>query len=219
MKKQFKFLAILCIALLMLVGCNTAKEQDTPEDTSTTEGTNAANDNTNKEEQPTESDDVTENDTNTITYTTNGEQKQEETTTANSTEQQYSIETLPTFTLTAEEPGKDVLYFTENDSVFMRIETMSVNDQTFENLITNTEEMMNAVDETVDPIKFDIQSYLSNQSEIANYEAYKVDLVEEVVSAVVFEKDNQLVRLTIFDNTTVDLTEAMVKMGLTITKN
>ncbi|SOC35155.1 hypothetical protein [Ureibacillus acetophenoni] len=219
MTKQIKFLAILCIALLMLVGCNTAKDQDTTDETSTTEGNNASNDNTEKDEQPTESDDVTEKESKTITYTTNGEQKQEETTAVNSDEQQYSIEILPSFTLTAEEPGKDMLYLTENGSISMRIETMSVNDQTYENLIANTEEMMNAVDETVHPTNFDIQSYIANHSDITNYAAYKVDLVDEIVTAVVFEKANQLVRLTIFDDPNVDLTEAMIKMGLTISKS
>ncbi len=61
--------------------------------------------------------------------------------------------------------------------------------------------------------------YVNNYSNINNYTAYKVDLNDQIVISVVFEKDNQLVRLTIFDDPSVDLTEAMIKMGLTISKS
>ncbi len=106
---------------------------------------------------PLKSSDV-ENETNSITYTTNNVQKTEETTTVNSNEQQYSIQILPNFTLTAEEPGKDMLYLTEDDSISMRIEYMSVNDTSFENLVKNTEEMMSVVNENVQYTDFEIQS-------------------------------------------------------------
>ncbi|WP_052123931.1 hypothetical protein [Ureibacillus manganicus] len=216
MKKQFKFLSTLCIALLMLVGCGTAKEQDTTEVPTNSEGTNAGTDNTTVEEKPNESSESSENDSKSITYTTNNVEKTEETTTATSNEQHYTIQILPSFTLTAEEPGKDMLYLTENDSISMRIENMSVNDLTFEDLQKNTEEMMSFVAENVDYTEFDIQSYV-NES-IVKYAAYKVDLTDQTVTAVIFEKENQLVRLTIFDNPAKDLTDAMIKMGLTITK-
>ncbi|PAK74401.1 hypothetical protein, partial [Micrococcus luteus] len=38
--------------------------------------------------------------------------------------QNYSMYVLPSYELTAEEPNKDVLYLTDNDQVFMRIELL-----------------------------------------------------------------------------------------------
>jgi len=217
MKKQFHFLAIICIALLVLTACNTAKEQNSTAP-STTEGTNAGNDNVEIEEQPTNASDETNSDSKNITYTSNNEQKTEETITVNSEEQHYSMKVLPSFSLTSEEPGKDMLYLTNNDSISMRIETISVNDTTFQELLKNTQEMMNAVDENVKYTDFDIQSYVTNNANIVNAAAYKVDLVDQAVISVIYEKEGQFIRLTIFDNPTADLTDAMIQMGLTITK-
>lgn len=210
MTKRFSLIAILCISLLALAACNTANPQETTTPT-TTEETNTGN-NTGKEDQ------VTENE-NSITYTSNNTQKTEETTTIISDEQHYSIQVIQGFTLTAEEPGKDVLYLNEDDSISMRIEYMSSNDTTFQDLVKSTEEMMSVVNENVQYTDFDIQSNVKNHSNISNFAAYKVDLTDQAVISVVFEKENQLVRLTIFDKPTVDLTDAFVQMGLSISSN
>ncbi len=223
MKKQFKMYVILCIALIALVACNTAEQSTTTP--TPTEGTNASNGNIEKDENQTSSDphdddeQVNENETNRITYTSNGEQKTEETTSVTSNEQQYSIQVLPNFTLTAEEPGKDLLYLTENDSVSMRIEYLTTNETSFEDLQRNTEDLMNAVDENTDYMEFDIQSYVDNVPNISNFAAYKVDLIDQVVMSIVYEKDQQLVRLTIYDDPVADYSDALIKMGLTITHN
>jgi len=209
MTKRISFIAILCSAMFALAACNTADQQETT--TPTTVETNEGS-NTGKEEQVTEKD-------NTITYTSNNTEKTEETTTLTSDEQQYAIQAIKGFSLTAEEPGKDLLYLNEDESISMRIEYMSSNDTTFQDLVKNTEDMMSVINENVQYTEFDIQSQVKNHSNISNVAAYKVDLADRVVISVVFEKENQLVRLTIFDKPSVDLADAMIQMGLTITSN
>lgn len=220
MKKQFKMFVILCIALIALVACNTA-EQSTTSPTPA-EGTNTSNDTIKNDDGQTGSntdddDQVNENVTNSITYTSNGEQKTEETTPVTSSEQQYTIEVIPNFTHTAEEPGKDLLYLTENSSISMRIEHFTRNETTFKDLQSNTVDLMSAVGENVDYTAFDIQSYVKDVPSISNFAAYKVELQDQVVISIVYEKDEQLVRLTIYDDPVADYSDALIKMGLTIT--
>ncbi len=218
MRKHIYLLTSIILALF-LTACNTSDDQPNTEHTkdhvTADSGSNENQDlpeNGNVTEEPVEpSDNKT-----TITYTTNGEERTEETTTVKSNSQGYSIQSLPNFTLTAEEPGKDMLYLTADDSITMRIEYKSTNDSTFDDLVKNTEELMNTISPHVGYEQFDIKEFI--QDDIANYTAYKVDLADQVVIAVVFEKEDSLVRLTIFDEKLMDLSDAMIKMGLTIKK-
>lgn len=225
MKTNMKLFSTAFLALLLLTACNTAEEpkqasEPTNEEVNTDEKieTNEQqvtepqiNEPQETEEQPSSTKEEEPANTNSITYTTNGDEVTEETTTIDS--ENYSIQTIPGFILTPEEPGKDMLYLEENDEVSMRIETMSTNTTTYDKIIANTEETMAAIGEYE---SFPVDSYVESHSDISKASAYMVTFETEKVIMVVFEKGNMISRLTIYDNTTVDLTDAMIKMGLTI---
>nr|WP_106783892.1 hypothetical protein [Lysinibacillus timonensis] len=223
MKKPVKLFTSLFLSLFLLVACNTAEQStgDVPNENGQTanNGSNieqpngSVNDNETEPEQTDTTDEVS-----SITYTSNGEQETQETSLKTSKEQNFSIQVLPSFSLTAEEPGKDMLYLTDNDAITMRIEYKSKDDTDFQNLVKETEELMSAVNVHVGYEEIDIQSFIDEELNITNFKAFQVVFNDQVVTGIVFEKDDELVRLTIFDNKLVDLTEAMIKMGLTITK-
>lgn len=219
MSKTFKFIITLFLSIIVLAACNTAEEATTETDSETgtahTEG-KEVNDSVETDEPTTqdaqqEESTAAEENSHSITFTSNGTSKTEELTSISS--EQYTLQVIPGFSFTQEEPGKDVLYYDENDSVYMRIEAMTKNDTTLDDLAANTEEVMNAVSKDYE--QYDITSFVENQN-LTNSKAYIAKVDTEEVIAVVFEKDDKIVRLTIFDNEETDLSEAMIKMGLTI---
>jgi len=138
-KKLFSILAFLLTAVLV-VGCNTSEKTE-DSDAQQNEPSNTAADQkpsgeeTAGEAQEEESTDTpASNETNTedaskqpqhdVTYKQNGVDKTEKATESKSVDQSYKLQQLPGFTLTQEEPGKDMLVSNDDDEVFMRIETI-----------------------------------------------------------------------------------------------
>lgn len=222
MKKNIRFLITIFLSIMVLAACNTAEQPSSePNDDSVT--SNGDNDNVNSEEQPNEDEQVKDDeqqegsttDTNeestSITFTSNDKEYTEDITPISG--ETYTLQAIPGFALTAEEPGKDILYYEKDDSVSMRIEAISDNDS-FDEKVANTEETMAAINEQYE--KFDLTPYISKTNNIENSAAYIANFENEEVIAVVFEKGDKIVRLTIYDNEEYDFSDAMIKMGLTI---
>lgn len=218
MKKNMQFLATVVLSISLLVACNTAEDQPTNEPTSdqttadVNENTNTETNNeldTNEQQEPI--DDA--NTANSLTYTSNGSEVTEETTEVTSDQQSFKMQVIPGFTLTPEEPGKDLLYSEENDRISMRIEKVNKDQSTFEDLVGNTKETMSAIGEYEN---FALDEYLNDNKVLINSTAFITNIEAEKVIMVVFETEESLVRLTIYDEETEDLKEAMIKMGLTV---
>ncbi|RUL51846.1 hypothetical protein [Lysinibacillus antri] len=214
MKMNFRLLLTFVLALLVLTACNTADPQTEPASDTITADDSKIKDSVETDNPPITNEEEPTNDGNgqSITYTSNDKEHTEKTTSIDS--ELYTIQAIPGFSLTAEEPGRDVLFLEKDDAIFMRIEPMSVNDTTFENIVTNTEETMKAISEQYEA--FDLTPYVK-AGQYKNSTAYMANLGEEEVIMVVLEKDEFIYRLSIYDKTSHDLSDAMMKMGLTIT--
>ncbi|MFC7685605.1 hypothetical protein [Ureibacillus sp. GCM10028918] len=229
MSKSLTFIITLFLSITLLAACSTAEEStetDSETGTAHTEGkevnesvdTDEPSTDEGQNEEPSTEDGQKEepstdetNSSSSITFSSKGESKTEELTAVSS--EQYSIQVIPGFSLTPEEPGKEVLSYDEDDSNNMRIEALTINDTSFEDLVVNTEETMTAISKDYE--EYDISAFIENY-DLSNATAYIANLGSEEVIAVVFEKADKIVRLTIFDHENVDLSEAMIKMGLTI---
>jgi len=222
MLKSFRFILTVILSLAVLAACNTAEDsttESTKETVTASTETQESNHSVETEEpattevkqEETAAEEPASNDATSITYSSNGESKTEELTTVSN--DQYAIRVIPGFTLTAEEPGKDVLAYDEDDTVSMRIEAMSKQDSTYEDLLASTEQTIAAISDDYE--EYDISSFIKNNN-VTNSKAYLAKFGSEEVIAVAFEKGDKLVRLTVFDQEQVDLSEAMIKMGLTI---
>lgn len=129
-----------------------------------------------------------------------------------SPEQAYEITVLPAYELTSEEPGKDSLFLTSDSSVFMRVETFSPDDLDFayaEDIMKQTVQASNGEAEMTEGAALDGEGYI-------NSSVYEIPSEEGKVTGVVYEKDDMIVRLTIFDKTAIDATPDFIKMGQTI---
>ena len=147
-------------------------------------------------------------------YVQNGVDKKETATESDSVDQGYKFQQLPEFTLSQEEPGKDMLVSNADDEVFMRIEATNASETSYDAVKTSMQDYMNAVGGTV-PLSAE---ELSAFKDIKNIEGYVVDFDTEKVVGVVFEKDGLITKLTIHDNDKQDLTAAMLAMAATISK-
>ncbi|MFK5708530.1 hypothetical protein [Lysinibacillus boronitolerans] len=225
-KKLVSILALLLTAVLV-VGCNTS-DKTGDSDAQQNEPSNTASDqkpsgNTAGESNEEEEDTPAANDTNTedakqpqqdVKYVQKGVDKTEKATESASVDQSYKLQQLPGFTLTQEEPGKDMLVSNDDDEVFMRIETIEASQSSFEEVKTTMQDYMNAVGETVALTAEELAAF----KDVQNIEGYVVDFDTEKVIGVVFEKDGLITKLTIHDNDEQDLTDAMLKMAATISK-
>ena len=224
MKKNTLSMLALLLTGILVVGCNTT---DKTEDTDTNQN---APSNSASQETPTDSelvddtqDSSEQTDSSTsssstskqeITYEQNGVDKKETATESQSVDQNYKLHQLSGFTLTQEEPGKDIYVSNDDDEVFMRVETISTKDNSYDNVKSSLVEYMNAVGSTT-PLP---EEMLKVFKEAKNAEGYVVDFDSDKVVGVVIEKDELIVKLTIHDNDTQDLTAAMLAMAATITQ-
>jgi len=215
MKKYWLLLASISLTASILAACNTNNQTngDGDEPTPNVAETEPQDETTNEEKEVVQEDRGPEN---SLSYTVNEEEKEEMATLTNSDEQNYSIYKLDGFELTGEEPNKDSLYLEENDAVFMRIETLSKDDASMEVIRKNMTETMAAVGIGKEPKIIEEDSKLPQGNGIS--EQYGMEVTSDLgtVTGIVFERDNLIVRLTIFDRNSENLTDAFLKMGETI---
>ncbi|MCG7342690.1 hypothetical protein MHZ92_01020 [Sporosarcina sp. ACRSL] len=158
----------------------------------------------------------TESDSGTASEVTESEDAMAEAVVTESDAQQFSIEVLPGYTLTSEEPGRDSLYADENPNAFMRIETQTAEEGTYDYLVDNMQEVLKASSNGGEPVEVtDVFTNAEDQG-IMNVKAFKVDTDTGPVTGIVFEKDEMVVRYTLFDNLEEDYKTDFLNMGQTI---
>lgn len=173
-------------------------EEDVPEETDGS--TDDAGDVT--EEEPAEDTD------DTVEETVN--RAEAEGTLTESDEQSYQVYVLPGYELTSEEPGKDSLYLAEDGGVFMRVETFDPATLDFAGAKDVLTQTLEAIGGTADLT----ESALSG--DFVNSAVYETSSDGGKVTGVVFEKENLVVRLTIFDSADEAATADFIEMGKTV---
>lgn len=129
-----------------------------------------------------------------------------------SDEQPYELHVLSGFALTSEEPGKDSLYKKNDPSAFMRIETFAPGEVDFSQAETQVKETLKAVNAEAEIA----EGQALAGAGIVKSSRFEVPSAEGKVTGVVIEQENQLVRLTIFDNEAANATADFIAMGQTI---
>lgn len=222
-KKLFLAASVLAVSGL-LAACGTDETSEgTNEDTST-DAVEEQND-TSTTEESTEDDGQDENagqDTDAPEADEDSEHPAEEPAEENpavnegtlttSDSQSYELYLFPAYELTAEEPNKDVVYSTENDALFMRIETFTPDEADFafaDDSIQQTVQASNDKAELMELPAFD-------GDEFTNSSVYEIATENGKVTGVAFEKEGLIVKLTIFDQTEAGVTEEFLNMGKTI---
>lgn len=130
----------------------------------------------------------------------------------------YTISHLKDYTLTEEEPGKDMLFYNENDALSMRVEVFNQADASFDALNKATQQSMAAIAPNNTYESFDLASYLAaaKRTDIKASAGYLVPYESDKVTAIVYEMEDKFVVLTIFDDYITGITDAFITAGFTI---
>lgn len=226
---------MLLIAMLILAACGTSGEENgktgtTPNkqeplenlDEGEVEGDADKEDNAEDEDLAEDANNEQESDDETDLSgedNTTAEQKSDDFQTnakqVDSDAQDFTMHILPEYTLTSEEPGKDSLYVTDDGNIFMRIETMPFDQETYDYFKENTLSLLESIKadgETV--VEANPLPYGEN---IKDTVGYTVKANENMLTGYVFERDGLLVHLTIFDTLDGEHFNDFLQMGETIT--
>lgn len=242
MFKKTYLTSILLIAMLILGACGNSTQEDNPtgtnpneqestEDLENDENTenDVEEDNAEEIEADIEEDEETtdQNNTEKNTETEDNEDSTEDNENAEDTgdfqakaervdsdAQDFSIQILPAYTLTSEEPGRDSLFLTDDGNIFMRIETTPFDQETYDYFKENTVSLLEST--KADGETVTETTTLPQSEDIKNSIGYTVPTNESVLTGIVFEKDDLLVRLTIFDTLEEEHYNDFIQMGETI---
>lgn len=189
MKKNLFLLSSVMMVSLLLTACLSPEEEEVTEPVESTEQAPS-------EEQSTPDESETTEPAGTLTQ---------------SDGQNYELYVLDGYELFAEEPGKDSLQSVNNDTVFMRVETFPLEDADYEFAVDTMIQTLSAVNPGQEPAEVAFDHADAKQAT-----ASSVPSSEGTVTGIVYELDNSIVRLTIFDDSTVNATEDFIAMGKTI---
>ena len=213
--------------MLLLAACNTDETQIPKTSASIDEATNENDINEQPEvapqeptveEEPTEQSKQVQDSKNdsTLTYVSNSQEFTEKTTISASNELNYTIQHFTNFTLSAEEPGKDMLMYNDNDALSMRIEVFATADASFADIVTDTENSTLAIAPEGKFTEIDLTTYIEDRDEILNSSSFLVEYESDKVVSVIYELEDKILRLTVYDDYMTDLTDAFLQMGFTI---
>jgi hypothetical protein len=233
MQLKWKHVSLSAAAVLMLTACGTADEEadnngdtqmeqeetvDQNQESETGEGTEegtaageeeASNENAPDEEEQEEA----RGPERELTYQSGTSQQTGQAKLTESDEMDYSIYVLDGYQLTSEEPNKDVLYWKEDEQVFMRIETFG-SDTDYTML---TEQMTSSLEyDGGEAVDVSGEYSLADSDGIEELVIRQLETKESLTTGAVFKKDGMTVRLTIFDKPEADQTDALLSMGATI---
>ncbi|KAF0820126.1 MULTISPECIES: hypothetical protein [unclassified Cytobacillus] len=221
MKTMAKFMLMLGIVAAVLAGCGTAQnDPDNGAEPGKNEEETASERQDGQEqsekEEPSEGGNNEEGNVirimeQNMSYSANGETKEDTAFLKHSDNQNYSIYVLPAYELTAEEPNKDVLYLSENDQVFMRIELLP-DDADWDMIEENTKAQLEAVSENVQTSNAPSDDFYKDAS------VMRAEGNGEKVSAYLVKNDDLSLKLTLFNKEDADHEDAFLQMAKTIMK-
>jgi|GEM_PF-1212259 len=193
MKKNLFLLSSIMMISLLLTACLSREEEEVTEPVESTEQTPTEEQSTPDEGESTE-------------------QTEPVGTLTQSDGQNYELYVQDGYELTSEEPSKDVLYVADNMGVFMRVETFPLDEADYDFVADTMKQTLAAVNPDQEPVEL---TYFDHVAAIQST-AFNVPSSEGTVTGIVYELENLIVRLTIFDDSTVNATEDFIAMSKTI---
>lgn len=222
MKIKWNLLLVAFATTLLLAACGTnpdAGENTTNGSTDVVEETDKVDENEGTEEVVEEETEVVEEETEVVEETTSNDSKEEflkESKTTESDEQNYTMSVLPEYTLTSEEPGKDSLMATEDESVFMRIETMPKEEGTYDYSLKDIGAVLEASSDGGTPVEVTDKTAIPEGEGIENVKVLSVKAETASITGILFERGDMIVKLTIYDSPNEDHFENFLRMSETI---
>lgn len=205
---------------------NTDQAADTgTEETETTDGESgeAEGTDTTTDENATSEDEVTEEDSTSDdsdseadSSETDGSATLADAVETESDEQPFKMQVLPTYELTSEEPGRDILYLKEQEDKYMVIKTMQASETDLDKAVENMTETLAATSADASPVALTDEAQLPTSKELEKVQAYRVASAEGPITAMIFQKGELIVQVMMYDNNDESYYEEYLKMAETI---
>lgn len=190
---------------------STDGESGEAEGTDTTTDENATN-----EDEVTEEDSTSDSDSEADSSETDGSATLANAVETESDEQPFKMQVLPTYELTSEEPGRDILYLKEQDDKFMVIKTSQASETDLDKAVENMKETLAATSADASPVALTDEAQLPTSKELEKVQAYRVASAEGPITAMIFQKDDLIVQVMMYDNNDESYYEEYLKMAETI---
>ncbi|MFE5427842.1 hypothetical protein [Peribacillus simplex] len=202
-----RYIGCVTFAAFLLSGCGTTTEEnaDEPQEDSVkegNEGNTSQGDNHNNR-----SDNKVRLMEQNLQYTINGEAKEKTAFLKKSDNQPFSLYVLQQFRLSAEEPGKDIVFLTEDDSIYMRIELLKA-DVNWDEVEKNVQAQLKSISETISDPSLDVEGGTG----------FEVESGDDVITSILLKDEKSPVRLTIFTKKDRDYRDAFLEMAKTLMK-
>ncbi|PID22485.1 hypothetical protein CSV61_02240 [Sporosarcina sp. P3] len=216
MNNKWRIIFTSLTASIMLAACGTS-DAEPEKDTTGNAIEEPAAPETDVEES-TSSENETEIETDTATEGEATEEAMKDAVETTSDEQEYSMMVLPGYTLTSEEPGRDSLYLDEDSEMFMRIEVIAIDEESysFEELYENMEELLMASSGGETPDEITDETDLPQADDITSVKGAVVDSTEGYFTGYVIEREDKLIRATIYAKEDNEHMEEFKNMAATI---
>ncbi|RSD28216.1 hypothetical protein [Mesobacillus subterraneus] len=212
MNKLMKPFAVISLSALFIAGCGSADQTDKADkapDSQPVTAPEKSEDGQNSGGQDKKNEEglirIMEQN---ISYSVDGDEKEQTAFLKYNDNQNYSMYVMPEYELTAEEPNKDVLLWSEDDSVFMRIELLP-EDVEWSLIEENSKAQLAAVGEVKE----------AEQPEDPFFEnawAMETKSGSDIVTSYLIKNEKQPLKLTLFTKEDADHREAFIEMAKTI---
>lgn len=203
MTRWTRFIGCVTFAAFLLTGCGTTTDENAgePQEGSVNEGNEG---NTSQEDNRNNKVRLMEQN---LQYSINGEAKEKTAFLKKSDNQPFSLYVLQQFRLSAEEPGKDIVFLTEDNSIFMRIELLKT-DVNWDEVEKNVQSQLESISETIKDPSLDIEGGTGFEVESGN----------DVITSILLKDEKAPVRLTMFTKKDRDYRDAFLEMAKTLMK-
>lgn len=128
-----------------------------------------------------------------------------------STQMPYTVALNQGFTLNAEEPGRDQIISSANNSLSMRIQVATTEEDTFASVKDNALMYMQAVGEPTEMTAAEL-------APLGNATGWKTAFDDDLVYVIAFEQNGLVGQLTIYDKKDAQALASFLQMASTITK-
>jgi hypothetical protein len=215
MNKLATPIALIGLSAMIIAGCGSPAEKDSADKAQKAQPVTAPEKNE-EDQKPADQEENNEEGLirimeQNIAYTVDGEQKEETAFLKYNDNQNYSMYVLPDYELTAEEPNKDVLMWTKDDSVFMRIELLPA-DAEWALVEENSKAQLAAVGSEVKEAPTPEDPFFNNAW------AMETKSGSDIVTTYLLKNEDQPLKLTLFSKEDADHRNAFLEMAKTIMK-
>ncbi|WP_349729589.1 hypothetical protein [Peribacillus frigoritolerans] len=207
MSSWTRYIGCVTFAVFLLTGCGTATDENTDETREDTVKEGNEGNTSQRDNHDNRSDNKVRLMEQNLQYTINGEAKEKTAFLKRSDNQPFSLYVLQQFRLSAEEPGKDIVFLTEDDSIYMRIELLKT-DVNWDEVEKNVQAQLKSISETINDPSLDVESGTG----------FEVESGDDVITSILLKDEKSPVRLTIFTKKDRDYRDAFLVMAKTLMK-